>query len=541
MKNFNRKIAFITACLFFVFFNTAFSQPVALSSMGEVSEIIIPHPAKMQKNNNLYYEVHLNRTDYPSPSFWYKIIFKEDCSFEFTLFPLMEEDGYDFYFFKVLENVDFCEAIKQEKLVSCNAARIYKEYNDKEQSDQFRSKLVNIKSIPVKAGDAIYIEVFSTVGNDCGHILDFRTTASSFVVKVINDKCIGNKNLDGVAFDSQYKPVFTEKEAIDIFSKTVCHLKFDPVIISTIKSNEKSVTILKKLDYAKYSASEAHKYVKPKGDSVKKDLAKKDSVKKPVELLTPKVVAIVDTHKVNVVVKSTADLNIIDENAAQIKHDIVPIKSEKEKNATRLDVDFVLFSLLKEDLKRKMESNREQLKDYNSMLKSKPNKEQKMEIQASIKEIKQQKGELLALTKDTKIKLKKIQKRLNEARKKPAEIGETVFAKSVYTDDENKKDAKTGVPVGSSTPSASIVYKIQIGVYKNPISTDVFKGLSPVFSEVFPGGVKYFAGAFTVYKDAKNAKEYIKGMGLIDAFVVAYSNGKRVSVEDARNHENEGK
>ena len=536
MKNYNRKIAFVTACLFFIFSNPVFSQPVALSSMGEISEIIIPHPAKMQKNNNLYYEVHLNRTDYPSPSFWYKIIFKEDCSFEFTLFPLIEEDGYDFYFFKVLENVDFCQAIKEEKLVSCNAARIYKQYTDNEQSDQFRSKLVNIKSIPVKAGDAIYIEVFSTVGNDCGHILDFRTTASSFVVKVINDKCVAGKNLDGAAFDSQYKPVFTEKEAINIFSNTVCHLKFNPVIISTIKSDAKSVTILKKLDYAKYSAGEAHKYVKPKVDSVKKDFLNKN-----VEILVPKSVAIVDTHKVNFVVKSTADLNAIDENVTQIKHDIVPIKSEKEKNATRLDVDFVLFSLLKVDLKRKMESNREQLKDYNSMLKSKPNREQKMEIQASIKEIKQQKGELLAQSKDTKIKLKKIQKRLNENRKKPAETGETVFTKSVYTDDEKKQDVKTEAHDLGAIPSANIVYKIQIGVYKKAISTDVFKGLSPVFSEVFPGGIKYFVGAFTVYKDAQNAKEYIKGMGLTDAFVVAYSNGKRVSVEDARNHENDGK
>jgi N-acetylmuramoyl-L-alanine amidase len=69
---------------------------------------------------------------------------------------------------------------------------------------------------------------------------------------------------------------------------------------------------------------------------------------------------------------------------------------------------------------------------------------------------------------------------------------------------------------------------------------DIFKGLTPVCSEVFPDGIKYFAGAFTVYKDAYNAKEYIKGMGLMDAFVVAYSNGKRVNVEDARNHENDG-
>jgi hypothetical protein len=441
MNNYKRKIAFLITCLYFIFLNSVFSQPVVLKTMGEVSEIIIPHPAKLQKNNNLYYEVHLNRADYPSPSFWYKVIFKEDCSFEFTLFPLMPADGYDFYFFKVLDNVDFCEAIKQEKLVSCNAARIYKQYTDNEQSDQFRSKLVNIKSIPVKAGDAIYIEVFSTVGNDCGHILDFRTTASSFVVKVINDKCLGNKNLDGLAFDSQYQPVFTEKEAIDIFKNTVCHLKLDPVFISVIKSDAKSVTILKKLDYAKYSASEAHKYIKAKVDSVKKD-----SVKKNVEVLSSKTVPLVDTQKVNLVVKSTADLNAIDDNITKIKQDIFPIKSENGKRASRLDVDFVLFSLLKVDLKKKLELNKEQLKDYNSILKSKPSNGQKngqkMETQASINEIKQQRGMLLAQSKEAKIKLKKIQKQLNDNRKKKTEVGEIVVAKSVNYEDENKADSK---------------------------------------------------------------------------------------------------
>ncbi len=535
MNNYKRKIAFVITCFCFIFVNSVFSQPVVLKTMGEVSEIIIPHPAKLQKNNNLYYEVHLNRTDYPSPSFWYKVIFKEDCSFEFTLFPLMEADGYDFYFFKVLDNVDFCEAIKQEKLVSCNAARIYKQYTDNEQSEQFRSKLVNIKSIPVKAGDAIYIEVFSTVGNDCGHVLDFRTTASSFVVKVMNDKCIGNKNLDGLAFDSQYQPVFTEKEAIDIFKNTVCHLKLDPVFISVIKSDAKSVTILKKLDYAKYSASEANKYIKAKVDSVKKD-----SVKKILEVLTPKAVPLVDTQKVNLVVKSTADLNAIDYNVTENKQDVFPIKSENGKSATRLDVDFVLFSLLKVDLKKKLELNKEQLKDYNSMLKSKPSNGQKMETQSSINEIKQQRGMLLAQSKEAKIKLKKIQKQLNDNRKKNTKVGEMVVAKSVNFKDENKADSKNRSSVPILMPKTSIVYKIQIGAYKNPISMDIFKGLTPVYSEVFPDGIKYFAGAFTVYKDAHNAKEYIKGMGLIDAFVVAYSNGKRVNVEDARNHENDG-
>lgn len=525
---YKRKIALVALCVVFIFLKRGLSQTVLPTSMGEVSEIIIPTTAKLQNTNNLYYEVHLLRNDFPSPSFWYKIIFKEDCFYEFSLFPVMEGDGYDFYFFKVGNNLDFCKAVKEEKLVSCNAARIYKQYNDTEATE---SKLVNIKALPVKAGDAVYIEVFSTVGNDCGHILDFRTSSTSFIVKVVNDKCAGAKNLDPSFFQAKYKPVFTEKEAIRIFSNTVCHLSSNPVLVTSIKANPKTVTIQKKLDYAAYSESEASKYPPPKTDSAKiiPELIKpKQVVIADTQAIVPIMIAPLDTPKVAATVKSTADLNAIENKDAQIKHDIVAIRSGKEKNSTRLDVDYVLFSLLKEDLKRKTEYNREQLKEYNFMYKNNTDKEKRADIAASIKEIKEQKIELLNMTKDTKIKLKRIQKRLNENRKKPVETGESVFTKSASPEDEKKPSSKI---------SSAIVYRIQIGVYKNPISTDVFKGLSPVFSETFTGGVKYFAGAFTIYKDAYNAKEYIKSMGLTDAFIVAYSDGKRVSVEDARNHE----
>lgn len=550
MNNYyKRKIAAVSFFLFFIVPHLSISQTVLPTSMGEVSEIIIPATSKLHSNNNLYYEVHLNRTDFPSPSFWYKIIFKEDCLFEFSLFPVMEGDGYDFYFFKVSNNMDFCKAVKDEKLVSCNAARIYKQYNDTEPKE---SKLVNIKALPVKAGDAIYIEVFSTVGNDCGHILDFRTSSTSFVIKVVNDKCAGINNMDPSVFQSKYKPVFTEKEAIRIFSNTVCHLTNNPVLVTSIKANPKSVTIQKKLDFDTYTQSEASKYPEPKIDSVKvtpeivkaTTIASVDTLKSKSATDTLKTSIVADTHKVATVVKSTADLNTKENSEPQIKHDIVAVKSGKEKNSTRLDVDFVLFSLLKEDLKRQMEYNREQLKEYNFMYKNNTNKEKRADIAASIAEIKQEKIELLNKAKDTKIKLKRIQKRLNENRRKPVETGESIFAKSGNAEDDKKTNLKatssTNTGSDNSKISSAIVYRIQIGVYKNPISTDVFKGLSPVFSEAFSGGIKYFAGAFTVYKDALNAKEYIKSMGLTDAFVVAYFNGNRVSVEDARNHENVG-
>ena len=108
---------------------------------------------------------------------------------------------------------------------------------------------------------------------------------------------------------------------------------------------------------------------------------------------------------------------------------------------------------------------------------------------------------------------------------------ESVFA-ACADDLKNRGD-------GIQNESKGIVYRVQIGVYKNPVSVDVFKGLTPVYEEVFTGGVKYSAGAFTHFMDAQHAKEYIKTMGLTDSFVVAYYNGKRVTIEEAKGFENQ--
>lgn len=541
MRNISKpKIALLFFCIFLNFSSLVFSQSSLLGGMGEVSEIIIPATAKMQNNNNMYYEVHLMDTENSSPSFWYKIIFKEACNFEFTLFPIVDDDGYDFYFFRVNENMDFCDAIQEEKLISCNAARIYKQYNDTEQSDKFRSKLVNIKALPVQKNDAIYIEVFSTVGNNCGHVLDFRTTSSSFVVKVVNEKCKGGKvngNFDG----APYKPVFTEKEAIRIFRNTVCHLGRDTLAISSIKAVGDRVVITQDLIFDEYSKEEAKKYKEEKNEAIDTTSTATAPIITDTIKVAEQITTLADTQKVNTVIKSTADLNDAIDPWTPIKHEIVNISSKREKNATRLDVDLVLFSLLKEDLKRKMQWNRKQQKDYSAQYKKASSKAKKTKIKASIADVKEQRVALLAKSKNTRAKLKQIQKLLSENRKKAIASGGSVFTASVYPEaqkEKNKVEAESSnAIIENPTLPSGIIYKIQIGVYKNKISSDIFKGLSPVCSQSFPGGIKYYAGAFRHYTDARNAKEYIKTMGLADAFIVAYNNGKRVVVKDARAHE----
>ena len=81
--DYKNSIVSIIVCLFFIFSNIAVAQNQSKSGSGEVAEIIIPTSADIRNNFNLLYEIHLSRDTIQTPSFWYKIIFSKNCSFEF--------------------------------------------------------------------------------------------------------------------------------------------------------------------------------------------------------------------------------------------------------------------------------------------------------------------------------------------------------------------------------------------------------------------------------------------------------------------------
>mgnify|MGYP003640956659 CR=1 FL=1 len=74
-------------CIFFVFVR---AQEAKKPKVTSISEIIFPASANIRNNFNLFYEIHLNRREIPTPSFWYKVTFSQDCSFKFNLFPAVE-------------------------------------------------------------------------------------------------------------------------------------------------------------------------------------------------------------------------------------------------------------------------------------------------------------------------------------------------------------------------------------------------------------------------------------------------------------------
>jgi len=81
-----------------------------------------------------------------------------------------------------------------------------------------------------------------------------------------------------------------------------------------------------------------------------------------------------------------------------------------------------------------------------------------------------------------------------------------------------------------------LVFKVQIAAFRKPIPANTFGDIKPINGETSPTSTftRYMAGLFTNYTDANGSKNVIRTKGYKDAFVVAYFNGRRISVRQAR-------
>lgn len=81
-----------------------------------------------------------------------------------------------------------------------------------------------------------------------------------------------------------------------------------------------------------------------------------------------------------------------------------------------------------------------------------------------------------------------------------------------------------------------ITFAIQIAAMQRLVPTSYYKntfGLPVVNAEQIEGLNKYTTGSFATYQDARNSRESVRSKGVESPFVVAYSNGKRVTVQEA--------
>ncbi|MDF2456878.1 MAG: hypothetical protein K0R51_2871 [Cytophagaceae bacterium] len=97
--------------------------------------------------------------------------------------------------------------------------------------------------------------------------------------------------------------------------------------------------------------------------------------------------------------------------------------------------------------------------------------------------------------------------------------------------------AAKGVKKTSSTASTAkpgIIYKVQIGAFRNKDLTKYFNNNKNFSGDVDADGAKkYTLGEFVEYWEADNFKKYLREMGVKDAWIVAYKDGNRVPIKDA--------
>lgn len=78
-----------------------------------------------------------------------------------------------------------------------------------------------------------------------------------------------------------------------------------------------------------------------------------------------------------------------------------------------------------------------------------------------------------------------------------------------------------------------LFYTVQIGVYKNPVSHEALKYLTPLYEDHSYGFIRYLVGKFNDRKKAETEKNKIVAMGITDAFVSAYYNGQKITLAEA--------
>jgi hypothetical protein len=111
---------------------------------------------------------------------------------------------------------------------------------------------------------------------------------------------------------------------------------------------------------------------------------------------------------------------------------------------------------------------------------------------------------------------------------KPSANSPELPEKVAYYNDPN---AAVAAPV---EVIAGLFFTVQAGVYSKPVALDKLYNLTELNTELTAQNtIRYTTGRFNSVGEASVRKETVKRLGVADAFVTAYYNGRRISVNEA--------
>ena len=112
---------------------------------------------------------------------------------------------------------------------------------------------------------------------------------------------------------------------------------------------------------------------------------------------------------------------------------------------------------------------------------------------------------------------------------KPVEIPE----KPVETLVEIPEETDTSL-VPLMVPSSDVSFRIQIGAFRNKLSKSVFRELPTVVSVFGDDSLyRFFSGSFSDKSEAASHKVNLSTSGYNDAFIVAFKDGRRITLKEA--------
>lgn len=105
-------------------------------------------------------------------------------------------------------------------------------------------------------------------------------------------------------------------------------------------------------------------------------------------------------------------------------------------------------------------------------------------------------------------------------------------AKRQVTEAQSRPAAAPAQQTGSVDDQRGVVFKVQIGAFKNKDLSKYLDRGGEFQGESADGLKKYTLGIFRDYWEADTFKKYLREMGVKDAWIVSYKDGQRVPIKD---------